>query len=91
MDEEFQNFSAVMDVTEMENGLCDPDFDLVISVVQCFDLSGLSFRQMHDIVRRVQGIIVVPLKKSQSNREIMGCDLRGLKGDTSESRFESVW
>ena len=50
MDEEFQNFSTVVNVIEMKDRLCDPDFDLVIGVVQFFDLGGLSFRQVHDVV-----------------------------------------
>jgi hypothetical protein len=50
VDEEFQNFGTVMNVIEMEDRLCDPDFYLVIGVVQLFDFGGLSFREMHDVV-----------------------------------------
>jgi len=78
-----------MNVIEMEDGLCDPDLNLVINFVQFFYLGGLPFRQMHDVVWRVQGTIVVSLKESKPNREVMGCNLRGLKGNTSEFRFET--
>ena len=39
-----------MNVIEMEDGLCDPDLNLVINFVQFFYLGGLPFRQMHDVV-----------------------------------------
>ena len=91
INEEFQNFSAVMNVIEMEDRLCDPDLDLVVDFVQIFDRGGLAFRQMHDVVWRVQGTIVVSLEESKPNREVMGCNLRGLKGNTSNFRFESLW
>lgn len=64
MSEEFQDFSTVMYVIEMENGLRDPNYDLVIAVVQFFDFGGLAFRQMHDVVRRVQGSVVVSFVES---------------------------
>lgn len=80
-----------MDVIEMEDRLCDPDLDLVIDFVQTFDLGGLAFRQMHDVIRRVQGTVVVSFEESKPNREVMGCNLRRLKGNTSEFRFESPW
>jgi hypothetical protein len=75
VNEELQDFGAVMNIAEMEDGLRDPGFDFVIGVVQPFYLGGLAFRQLHDVVRRVQGTVIVPLVDRQTNRECMGCDL----------------
>lgn len=88
MNEELQDFGAVMNIAEMEDGFRDPGFDLVIGVVQSFYLGRLAFRQLHDIVRRVQSTVIVPLVDRQTNRECMRCDLCSLEGDTC--RFERI-